>query len=262
MKNNKSEKGITLIALIITIIVLLILAAISVGMLRTDNGILKQSRNAKNETIHSNVVEQLNIEAMNYAIDKTTDNTKKDLITYLKEDRHVLKEIDGETEKWQVDVNALLGSGQTMGIGNASVELKDVYILEVSTVTGMIENMKIASTKPFRVATKISVPKTYNVIYYGTSSVSGGAAVEGQRLEIGNVEDSEEIEVGLQPDGSFITQPGNNPTDGKTYAEGDYTVETLLSEDKLYTILSGNLVYRYNEDGSFFDLYDPESIIR
>ena len=44
MKNNK---GITLIALVITIIVLLILAGISIAMLTGDNGVLSKARQAK-----------------------------------------------------------------------------------------------------------------------------------------------------------------------------------------------------------------------
>ena len=46
----KSNKGITLIALVITIIVLLILAGVSIAMLTGQNGILTQSQNAKNRT--------------------------------------------------------------------------------------------------------------------------------------------------------------------------------------------------------------------
>ena len=46
----KEERGITLIALVITIIVLLILAGISMAMLTGENGILTQVQNAKERT--------------------------------------------------------------------------------------------------------------------------------------------------------------------------------------------------------------------
>ena len=46
----KNTKGITLIALVITIIVLLILAGVSIAMLTGQNGILTQAQRAKNET--------------------------------------------------------------------------------------------------------------------------------------------------------------------------------------------------------------------
>ena len=47
----RKQKGITLIALIITIIVLLILAGISIATLTGENGILTQVSKAKEETI-------------------------------------------------------------------------------------------------------------------------------------------------------------------------------------------------------------------
>ena len=46
----KSRKGITLIALVITIIVLLILAGISISMLSGDNSILQKATDAKDTT--------------------------------------------------------------------------------------------------------------------------------------------------------------------------------------------------------------------
>ena len=46
----KEQKGITLIALVITIIVLLILAGVSIAMLTGENGLLTQSQRAAAET--------------------------------------------------------------------------------------------------------------------------------------------------------------------------------------------------------------------
>ena len=48
MQNNK--KGITLIALVITIVVLLILAGVSIAMLIGENGIVTQANKAKKAT--------------------------------------------------------------------------------------------------------------------------------------------------------------------------------------------------------------------
>ena len=51
IKNNfKSKKGITLIALVVTIVVLLILAGVSISMLGGENGIITQAIEAKDET--------------------------------------------------------------------------------------------------------------------------------------------------------------------------------------------------------------------
>ena len=49
LKNYKSTKGITLIALVITIIILLILAGISISAL-TNQGLFKNAKEAKNRT--------------------------------------------------------------------------------------------------------------------------------------------------------------------------------------------------------------------
>lgn len=57
----KEQKGITLIALVITIIVLLILAGVSIAMLGGQNGILTQSNNAKRETSRAEAVEKINL---------------------------------------------------------------------------------------------------------------------------------------------------------------------------------------------------------
>ena len=49
-KNKMKEKGITLIALVITIIVLLILAGVTIATLMGDNGIITKAREAKQKT--------------------------------------------------------------------------------------------------------------------------------------------------------------------------------------------------------------------
>ena len=57
----KKQKGITLIALVITIIVLIILASITIGTLNGDNGILKNAGKAKEDTEISDEKEIISI---------------------------------------------------------------------------------------------------------------------------------------------------------------------------------------------------------
>ena len=49
-KQKNKQKGITLIALVVTIIVLIILAGISINMLMGENGIINMTQRVKNET--------------------------------------------------------------------------------------------------------------------------------------------------------------------------------------------------------------------
>ena len=58
LKKFNEKRGITLIALVVTIIVLLILAGISISMLTGQNGILNRAGEAKEKTGTSNVEEQ------------------------------------------------------------------------------------------------------------------------------------------------------------------------------------------------------------
>ncbi len=57
----KSEKGITLVALVITIIVLILLAGISINMLLGKNGILERAKNAKEQTLIAQYKEQIEL---------------------------------------------------------------------------------------------------------------------------------------------------------------------------------------------------------
>lgn len=58
----KQEKGVTLVALVITIIVLLILAGVSIAMLTGDNGILTRANDAKSKNSKAEVLEKVNME--------------------------------------------------------------------------------------------------------------------------------------------------------------------------------------------------------
>ena len=57
----ENTKGITLIALVVTIVVLLILAGISIGAITGDNGIIDQAHNAKEDTERSQWEEQIDV---------------------------------------------------------------------------------------------------------------------------------------------------------------------------------------------------------
>ena len=77
-KTLKNHKGITLIALIVTIIVLLILAGVTIGTITGQKGTIKQANDAKDQTEIAQEKEILN-NAVVYAIGKDTSGkvTKK-----------------------------------------------------------------------------------------------------------------------------------------------------------------------------------------
>ena len=59
--SNFNNKGITLISLVITIIVLIILATISIGTLGGENGLIKKSKYAKEQTEISQEIDILRV---------------------------------------------------------------------------------------------------------------------------------------------------------------------------------------------------------
>ena len=84
----KGNKGITLIALVITIIVLLILAGVSIAMLSGDNSILGRSREAGKASSISSAKEQIAL-AINEGITEYdakvyADNTTADMYSIIK----------------------------------------------------------------------------------------------------------------------------------------------------------------------------------
>ena len=92
MKNKlkeqlKTNKGITLIALVITIIVLLILAGVTIATLTGDNGILTKAQNAKTQNDKATVKEKVDL-----AIAASLDETGKISLEQLKTN---LNNVDG-----------------------------------------------------------------------------------------------------------------------------------------------------------------------
>ena len=72
MKNRKI-KGITLIALVVTIVVLLILAGVSIAMLTGDYWILNSAKKAKEENNKSQATEIMNLKITNAQITSYTE---------------------------------------------------------------------------------------------------------------------------------------------------------------------------------------------
>ena len=70
MNKKMNAKGITLIALVITIVVLLILAGISINMVLGDNGIVSKANKAKTETEYAEKKEQVSTSIAEAYIDR------------------------------------------------------------------------------------------------------------------------------------------------------------------------------------------------
>ena len=75
-KTKRNARGITLIALVITIIVLLILAGVTIAALSGDNGILKRAAEAKEKTNQANKDEEDTLQEMVDAINNVSPSSE------------------------------------------------------------------------------------------------------------------------------------------------------------------------------------------
>ena len=112
---TKSTKGITLIALVVTIIILLNLAGVSIAMLTGNNGILSQAGRAKDRTREEGAREKIQLEVMG-AYDKYGNINVEKLKTNLDNN------VGADTSK----INDILIDGATTG--KITVDGKDFYV--------------------------------------------------------------------------------------------------------------------------------------
>ena len=83
---NASNFGITLIALIITIIVLLILAGVTLNMVIGENGIFKKANSASLETNKSQALEELKLLVLEVQSEKNGNANLKDVVNKMNDD--------------------------------------------------------------------------------------------------------------------------------------------------------------------------------
>lgn len=152
MNRNRQEKGITLIALVITIIVLLILAGVAIMTITGNEGILSKTVKAKDEQIHAEVKEQISLEYNAYQIDNYASNNEQEEKEIAEiASVNIMKLAETKTEetktektitfwdyllnkqyidkKGKIDVEKLLGKESDIGSGTGR---SNVYMLKVT----------------------------------------------------------------------------------------------------------------------------------
>lgn len=125
----KEEKGITLIALVITIIVLLILAGVTIATLTGDNGILTQAGKAEEETRGASVQEARDLWKISQEADNQAGESTAQTLEKLIEDL-VNQKLLTEDEKDQILGNDSRGIEATykVKIGSRIIVFKEKYI--------------------------------------------------------------------------------------------------------------------------------------
>ena len=138
----KRERGITLIALVVTIVVLLILAGVSINALFGNNGIIEKAKEAQNK------------------MDKATENDQKEI---------------NELTNWlDNQVNGTTGGGTTGGDANPSTTPK------ISTLVGKVVDKNTKAEDAY--GNKITIPKGFKVVAHGTVAGSATYTYSGDNI--------------------------------------------------------------------------------
>ena len=144
MKNKRilKERGITLIALVVTIVVLLILAGVSLNAIFSENGIIKRAKDAQNRM---NNAQESDLNALN-DLDKWIDN----------------------------QVNGTAGGNTTGGDDNPSTSPK------ISTLVGTVVDKNTKAEDAY--GNKITIPKGFKVVAHGTVAGSATYTYSGDNI--------------------------------------------------------------------------------
>ena len=162
----KESKGITLIALVITIIVLLILAGVAIATLTGDNGILKKAGDAKTQTEQAKEDENLKIAiAGSYGTDgklnlkDLKDNLENQGINYDKNNTGFPLEVTVNGEKKKIDANGnIIESIQ-------SLKTKGTVFKDTTTLEDTYGN-------------QVTIPKGFKIADDSATEVTGGIVIE------------------------------------------------------------------------------------
>ena len=172
-KIKKQQKGITLIALVVTIIILLILAGVSIAMLTGNNGVLTQAKSAKENTRVGEVQEKVKLAAQAALTDNLGNGIEKEkfqeeLNNMFTQGEQVSLEYDETNKKYTVTVDKYEVEVSNMG---AVGEAKEATIQAKLTLTYKNTEQK-AGENVAKVVDK-NVPIPTNFYYVGGTKDTG-----------------------------------------------------------------------------------------
>ena len=145
-RNYSNQKGITLIALVVTIVVLLILAGVSVNAIFSENGIIKRAKDAQNK------------------MDQAAENDQKGI---------------NELSNWlDSKINGNSG-GNTTG-GNTTGGDDTSTTQKISTLVGKVVDKNTKAEDAY--GNKITIPKGFKVLAKGTSTESASYTYSGNNI--------------------------------------------------------------------------------
>lgn len=155
---KENQKGITLVALVVTIVVLLILAGITIMYIMGDNGVLKRANKAVVETEKAQIKEELQLKIVDLQLDKVNGKlTKQEILKGLENLDSIDMSIIGDTiegeykdyafiieEDNSVEVEGKLQGDKPEGLVKVLTQMVGAEEIEIQVV-GKLEGGEIVS---------------------------------------------------------------------------------------------------------------------
>ena len=147
-KNYSNQTGITLIALVVTIVVLLILAGVSINALFGDSGIINKAKDAQNK------------------MDQATENDQKGI---------------NELSNWlDSKINGNSGGNTTGGNTTGGDDNPTTTTTKISTLVGKVVDKNTKAEDIY--GNKITIPKGFKVVAHGTAAGSATYTYSGDNI--------------------------------------------------------------------------------
>ena len=258
-KLKENTRGITLIALVITIIVTLILAGIAINALTGENGIITKATDAKEKTAKTNALEKINLAILSAMTKGNGDIDNATLREELEKEGLTIK-TEGDTLPWEVvydkyifTIDENYGVEEVNGISLSKKEIK-LISGENETITatlteGTTGKITWESSAPDIV--KVENGKITAVGESGTATIT--AKVEGTEYQAtctvkiiqkittitaGNIE----MNIGDTQKINVTTTPTEGLIEDLEYTSGSPTIATVGADGNVKGIAEGTAV--------------------
>ena len=187
----KNKKGITLIALVVTIVVLLILAGVSISLVLDNNGIIAKSKDARNSAIESDEKEKVEMAYVSAALKKLGDTVT--------------------AEELQEELDSSVGTGKTEVTTNGDDTLNVLFSDTEHNFN--VDEGKVEKAKPIT----NNYGEDWEVAWTYTNGVWSNQINKGEKAEGDVVAKFYKTGNRVKPDGFTWRDPG----DVFTFEEGD-----------------------------------------
>lgn len=241
---NKKEKGVTLIALVVTIIVLIVLAGISINLVFGQLGVVTKSKEAKEENLKQTAKDVMNLKITSIQIENYTENKTLPSLQFLAD--KLCEDNDMEYVLTQSKAHASLDKIDTTNLSSIYTKLKEYpYEFEIN------DSLQLASIDGVKVAqTTTNIPEGY-IKPSGTFEINQNGEYDVAKYEKVNVNVTDNNDEfanrpytteGLSVYSNRVTiTDGGYYTDssGTTYVNITFKVNTNLGKNDIWLLIYG-----------------------